>query len=267
MIVKATRLAKLLKEINLDQPLTFFNIETTGLSLYEDRIIALAYIKVWPNGHALKDSLVFNPEMTIPNESIEVHGITNFAALQHGTFKECAQQLWEIFSNSLYCGFNVTDFDLPFLKREFARAGMDFDYDEQAVLDSKKIYKYMEPRTLSSAYNYYCGTKEVKSTTEESKAMTDTNAAVDILSSQIEKYGYEFVKAFQGQDLVQPLDVNRKFYWRNGQPYFAFSRFVNKSVEEVAQTNPEFLEWMISADFSSMIKKVIKAALKKSKLK
>ena len=38
----------------LERPLVFFDIETTGLDLKQDRIIELAFIKITPQGDVLE---------------------------------------------------------------------------------------------------------------------------------------------------------------------------------------------------------------------
>ena len=47
--------------LNLKNPLVFFDLETTGTNITTDRIIELAYVKVFPNGKTeekdLRDSL------------------------------------------------------------------------------------------------------------------------------------------------------------------------------------------------------------------
>ena len=47
----------------LDRPLVFLDLETTGLSVSQDRIIELAIIKVMPQGDVLERVRRFNPGM------------------------------------------------------------------------------------------------------------------------------------------------------------------------------------------------------------
>ena len=61
----------------LDRPLVFFDLETTGLDLKNDRIIELAFIKWTPTGDILERERRFNPGMPIPPEATAVHGITD----------------------------------------------------------------------------------------------------------------------------------------------------------------------------------------------
>ena len=38
-------------KLNLRKPLIFFDLETTGLNIMTDRIVEIAYLKVYPNGN------------------------------------------------------------------------------------------------------------------------------------------------------------------------------------------------------------------------
>ena len=74
--------------ISLKKPLCVFDLETTGLQITKDRIVQIAIIKILPNGSKKNLNLVVNPEMVIPQEVIDIHGITNERALQAPTFKQ-----------------------------------------------------------------------------------------------------------------------------------------------------------------------------------
>ncbi len=37
-------------ELNLTKPLAFFDLETTGISVAEDRIVEISVVKVYPDG-------------------------------------------------------------------------------------------------------------------------------------------------------------------------------------------------------------------------
>lgn len=52
--------------LNLKNPLVFFDLETTGTNITTDRIIELAYVKVFPNGKTEEKDIYINPGMPIP---------------------------------------------------------------------------------------------------------------------------------------------------------------------------------------------------------
>lgn len=254
-------ISKINKLIKLDKPLIFFDLETTGLAISADRIIEIAYVKIMPNGITLSGDIFLNPQADISKESSEIHGMTNADLRDKPTFKQKAQEIWEIFNNCYYAGFNIMNFDLPMLRREFLRVGMDFDYAQSKIIDSKIIFHFMEPRTLSAAYKFYCNKEHKKA----HSALADIQATVKILNKQLVKYkearDWDFIYKIHHLSDDRYVDNERKFYWRNGQAYFTFSKYRDTALEEVVKKDPEFLEWILSAGFSEETKNIVKKAL------
>ena len=172
--------------MNLDRPLVIFDLETTGLALAYDRIIELAFIKIMPNSRVIEKDIFFNPEIDVPSEVTAINGLTNADLVDKPLFRQRAQEIWDIFNDCYYGGFNVANFDLPMLRREFLRAGYDFNYTKKQVIDSKIIYHAMEPRDLAAAYKYYCQKELVNA----HSALADVQASVEILDQQLAKYGF-----------------------------------------------------------------------------
>lgn len=252
---------KISELIRLEKPLVIFDIESTGLSVSMDRIIEIAYLKIDPRGPVLKGDIFLNPEMEIPAEAAEIHGITDDKVKDEPTFKQKAREFWQIFNDCCYGGFNIVNFDLPLLRHEFLRAGMDFDYSSARIIDSKTIYHYMEPRTLSAAYKLYCR----KNHEEAHSALADVEAVAEILGRQLEKYNeirdWDFIYKIHHSSDDRFVDTERKFFWRNGQAYFYFSKYKGRPLGEVVKQDPGFLQWIMSADFSEETKDIIKKAL------
>lgn len=252
---------KIIDLIKLDKPLVIFDLETTGLSISLDKIIEIAYVKIFPDGRMVEGDIFLNPEIKISEESIAIHGIANEDVAGKPTFKQIAQTFWGVFENSYYGGFNIINFDLPILRREFLRVGLDFNYDNGQIIDSKIIYNYMEPRTLSAAYKHYCG----KDHYDAHSAIADVRATREILESQLETFeevrDWGFINKIHKANSDRFVDNDRKFYWRDGEAYFSFSKFRDVSLGKVAQTDPGFLQWMLTADFSDETKNIVKQAL------
>lgn len=252
---------KLSELIKLDKPLVIFDVETTGLSMTMDKIIEIAYLKVFPDGRLIEGDIFLNPEIRISEESIAIHGITNEQVADKPAFKEVANNLWAIFENSYYSGFNVINFDLPILRREFLRVGYDFNYDHGQIIDSKVIYNYMEPRTLSAAYKLYCEKEHL----DAHSALADVRATKEILEAQLEKYAeardWEFINKLHKSSNERFVDNDRKFYWRDGEAHFSFSKHRDSSLARVAETDPGFLQWILTADFSEETKNIVRKAL------
>ena len=69
-------------KLNLKIPLCFFDLETTGTNISQDRIVEIAVIKLMPGGEILERHNKVNPTIPIPAESSAIHGITD--AARHG---------------------------------------------------------------------------------------------------------------------------------------------------------------------------------------
>lgn len=112
----------------LARPLIVFDLETTGLSSSDDKIIELAYEKIMPNGEIIAHVERINPGMLIPSEASAINGIYDADVADSPSFAKLSYTLWSAFEGADVGGFNITGFDLPFLKAEFASVGKNFDY-------------------------------------------------------------------------------------------------------------------------------------------
>lgn len=64
-------------ELKLNRPICFFDLETTGTDVVNDRIVEIAILKVYPNGNKESKTWLVNPQMPIPPSATAVHGITD----------------------------------------------------------------------------------------------------------------------------------------------------------------------------------------------
>ena len=199
-----TIIAKLLP---LERPLIIFDLETTGLAPGEDKIIEIAYEKILPSGEIVAYCQRINPGKPIPEDASRINGIYDKDVADAPSFPKLSYELWSMFEGSDVGGFNITGFDLPFLKGEFASVGKNFDYGGKRVLDAKILYHKMEardmfvPRNLSAAYKLYCGKEHISAHT----GAGDVRATIEILEKQLEKY-----PEFRNWDYLTELHGNKK---------------------------------------------------------
>ncbi len=107
------------------------DVETTGLDPANDRVITVAMargrfadLKDDSSGlHFDTMDAIVNPEVRIPAGASRVHGITNRAVVDKGTFAEVAQQLRDFIGDRPIIAHNAS-FDKRFLNAEFKRAGV-----------------------------------------------------------------------------------------------------------------------------------------------
>ncbi len=262
MLLAADKFKKIARLLDLDKPLIIFDIETTGLVISRDKIIQLAYAKIQENGRIKKDIIMFDPEIPITPEAVQVHGIRSRDVKGMPKFRDKCNELWDLFNNCYYGGHNVLSFDLPILRREFIRCGVDFEYSSASVIDTRVIFQTMVPRSLGATYEYYLK-KRFKL---PHNAEIDLEASSEILLKQLEKYGEardrDFLKVVHenfGEEIY--VDNARKFYWKDGEAYFCFSKYMDKPLAQVARDDPKFLNWILNSDFSDETKTIVKKAL------
>src|SRR5271154_5227311 len=100
-------------KLNLKVPLCFFDLETTGTNISQDRIIEIAVIKVMPGSEVLRKANILNPTIPIPKESTAIHGISDEDVKGMPSFKEVAKDYARFFEGSDLSGFNILKFDVP----------------------------------------------------------------------------------------------------------------------------------------------------------
>src|SRR5688500_20273897 len=81
---------------DLDRPLAFLDLETTGLNPRVDRIVELAIVRVTPDGEVLERARRFNPGVPIPAEASAVHGITDADVAGEPSYSQTARSLLEL---------------------------------------------------------------------------------------------------------------------------------------------------------------------------
>jgi DNA polymerase-3 subunit epsilon len=248
-------------KLNLRNPLCFFDLETTGTNITQDRIIEIAVIKMLPNGEVQRKSNVVNPGVPIAAESSAIHGLTDEDVKDKPGFKDIAKDYARFFEGADLAGFNILKFDIPMLVEEFLRAGVEFDYSRKKIIDAQKIFHLMEKRTLSAAYRFYLN-KEMK---DSHTAEADTEATMEVLLAQVQRYeGQPVTDGLNRQigeikndmealsklsssemvDLAGRMVLNDK-----GLEVFNFGKHKNKLVTAVLKEEPSYYDWMMNGDF------------------
>ncbi len=245
-------------EIQLTKPIVFFDLETTGLQIAKDRIIEIGILKIFPNGKKQNTNWLINPTINIPEESIQIHGITNEDVKNSPTFKEIAAELISIIENSDLAGYNCNKFDIPLLAEEFLRAGIDINLKNKKSIDVQNIFHKIEKRTLTAAYKFYCNKELINA----HSAIADTNATYEILLAQLNKYSeldnnVDFLHDFSSReqnfiDLAGFIRYNNK-----KEPTISFGKYKGKTLDDIWQNNSGYFNWIINSDFPQYTKNII----------
>lgn len=258
-------------QLNLKNPLVFFDLETTGINTAKDRIVELSFVKVLLNGENSIKTLKINPTIPIPIETSLIHGIYDKDVENEPTFKSIAKNLAAFLEGCDLAGFNILKFDIPVLAEEFLRADVEFDVSNRKLIDAQKIFHMMEKRTLTAAYKFYCN-QELEGA---HGAEADTLATFEVLKAQVEKYNGQDVVNNLGKklgtisndmsvlheitssnmvDLAGRIVMNDK-----GIEVFNFGKHRLKPVEEIFAKEPGYYDWMMKGDFALDTKKKLTA--------
>ena len=244
-------------ELKLSKPICFFDLETTGTNVAKDRIVEISILKIYPNGNKESRTWLVNPEMTIPDEVIAVHGISNEKVANEPTFKELAKEIFNIIKDCDLAGFNSDRFDIPLLAEEMLRAEIDFDLKNMLSVDVQTIFHKMEKRTLEAAYKFYCD----KDLTDAHSAEADTTATYEVLLSQLDRYP----ELENNVKKLAEFSTHRKFadfagfisFNEDDEEIFSFGKHKGKKVLEVLEQEPGYFGWILNADFPLYTKKVL----------
>lgn len=245
-------------ELNLKNPIVFFDLETTGTNIVKDRIVEISYLKVFPNGKEEIKTRRINPEMPIPAESTAVHGISDEDVKDSPTFRQVAKSLATNIEGCDLAGFNSSRFDIPLLAEEFLRVGVDIDFSKRKFIDVQVIFHKKEQRTLEAAYKFYCG----KTLEDAHSAEADTLATYEVLKAQLEHYpdlvNDMAVLAEEYSAFNKNVDLSGRIILNDdGIEVFNFGKHKGKPVVEVLKREPSFYSWMMDGDFPLNTKQVL----------
>jgi DNA polymerase-3 subunit epsilon len=244
-------------ELKLSKPIVFFDLETTGINIASDRIVEISILKVFPNGNKESKTWLVNPVIEIPQESTDIHGITNEKVLNEPTFSMLANQISELIEGCDLAGFNSNRFDIPLLAEEMLRANVNFDMKNRNAIDVQVIFHKKEERTLSAGYKFYCG----ESLENAHSAEADTIATYEILKAQLDKYE-DLENNVQYLDTYSTHTKRADFagfilFNENDEEIFSFGKYKGEKAVDVLKKDKGYFSWIQNADFPLYTKKVL----------
>ena len=276
-------------ELNLERPLLFFDIESTGLNIVSDGIIELSFVKVMPGGESRIKTWKIKPwdyekhcQIPINPQASEVNGVKDEDLVDCPRFIEVLPEVISWLQDSDLAGFNSLKFDLPMLSEEIERARAysqqrlskpeskakaqemiacidTVDLHQCKMVDVQNIYHHFEPRNLRAAYRFYCGGKDFENA---HTAEADTLATYEVLKSQLDRY--QNPTDYQPEVLKNDVDSMSKIGPRTknidfagrlvlndaGEAVISFGKHKGRTARDVWNTEPSYYAWIEGGDFT-----------------
>jgi DNA polymerase-3 subunit epsilon len=245
------------------RPIVVFDLETTGADRNFDRIVELAAVKIAPGEATVAYVKRVHPGVRIPREATAVHGISDEDVRDLPSFAVAAPEVVAFFAGCDLAGYNVRQFDLPVLVRECDRAACPFPLEGRRVIDAQTIFFKKEPRDLAAAVRLFAGREHAHA----HDALSDVVATAEVLVGELARYddlpkGLDALHAFSAPSENRYVDPDKRFFWRDGEAVFAFGDHRGRSLAEVAEKSPGYLDWMLRRDFPEEAKRIARDALK-----
>ena len=251
--------------LNLERPLLFFDIESTGLNIATDCIAELSFVKIFPDGEQRIKTWKLCPwnyvarcQQPMNPSASEVNGLKDEDLAGCPKFHEVVDEVVEWLADSDLAGFNSAKFDLPMLAEEIERVrlfmnrNIDLNLHEKKMVDVQTIYHAMEPRNLRAAYSFYCGGQDFENA---HTAEADTIATYEVLKGQLDRYpdqlknNVDFLANFAGRPKTVDY-AGRLLFGKDGEAIISFGKHKGKTAREVYRTEPSYFAWIQNGEFT-----------------
>ena len=228
-------------ELNLQRPLLFFDIESTGLNIAADCICELSFVKVFPGGETRIKTWRFKPwdylgqrQYPIAPQASAVNGIKDEDLADCPRFCDQVEEVVQWLEDADLAGFNSAKFDLPMLAEEIERARLYMHKDIDIDLHSKLMVDDFENAHSAEA---------------------DTLATYRVLKGQLDMYPDRLKNDVTALASVtgRPRTVDyagRLILGENGEAVVSFGKHKGKTAREVWRTEPAYFAWIEGGDFT-----------------
>lgn len=127
-------------------PFTVFDVETTGMSPVNDRIVQIAAVRIDRDGVISRWDSFVNPGRKIPSGVVAVHHITDEIVQDAPVFARVGREFLDFAENSTLVAHNAR-FDLSFLQESLNRTGLPLWKGK--TLDTLRLVKTTHPHLPS----------------------------------------------------------------------------------------------------------------------
>ena len=240
-----------------------FDLETTGVSTNNDRIVQVALIGAQADGSSVHYDVLVNPQRPIPSGASRVHGIYDSKVKSEPVFKHYAAELFELMDGAVIVGHNARRFDMPLLDNEYYRCGM-VPPKPLVVLDTLEAV-----RRLKIARPHNLGAQCARHGIDLSNAhdaAADAAASLLLLWKIMRDHPSSFRRSLNeiedwlingevrkdeselGRSLgdLDAFDEQGRIRIDDGVYIVAFGRHRGKDLVTIAKEDPRYLDWLLS---------------------
>lgn len=249
--------------------LVAFDLEATGLQAEKDRIVEFCFLELNDNFQPIsRFHSLLCPGITMTDEVIAIHGLTNEALQKEPPFAHFAPRIQKLIDESTLIAHNCR-LDLALLHYELVRAGQRGVSPNHPVIDTHAIETFVNGHNLGALYQRYYG----QPLEGIHRAETDAKAAAAVLQGQLNHHEnllgkdpnsllLEKIRLRNGSDGCIFLDHGRRFIKSpDGVIRINFGKLKGQPVTE----HLDYLHWILKADFACDTKKVARDLLNSSR--
>lgn len=236
--------------------LVVFDIETTGLDKKKDYIIQFSAIKYDRETNkiiATYDKYIQPAgNYTMSVAAISKHRITPEFLKDKPLFVEVANEIYQFMDGCDILTYNGIRFDAPFLKREFADCGIEWNFSDLNFYDAMAEEVRRNGNSLGDSFKRYTGKTMEEAGLDAHNALSDIKAtlAVFIKQQKQKEYGPEEI-------LTEDGFIRRLEFAGKDTECFVIGKWAGVSLEYVAKYDKSYLNWIISSnDFDKKTKMI-----------
>ena len=240
-----------------------FDLETTGVSTNNDRIVQFALIGTLADGTPVNKEQVVNPMRSIPLDASRIHGLYNEDVRGQPTFAAVADELAEMIEGAILVGHNVRNFDYALLKNEYLRLGK-LAPEPKAIMDTLELVRRLRlprPHNLGALCQRHGIRLEAAHTAAADAAATmllfwrlsvDHAPAFRRSIGELERWivhgdgGRDASELGRGLNDLEPLDAMGKVRLDGDELVLSFGRHRGRYLREIQTADPSYITWLLS---------------------
>jgi DNA polymerase-3 subunit epsilon len=240
-----------------------FDLETTGVSTNNDRIVQFALIGTMSDGSPVNVERLVKPPMRIPLDASRIHGIYDEHVRDQPSFASVADELAELIDGAILVGHNVRKFDYAMLKTEFLRIGR-LAPQPKAIMDTLELVRRLRlprPHNLGALCRQHGIRLEAAHTAAADAAATmllfwrlsiEHAPAFRKSLPELERWivtgdgAPDASELGRGLNDLEPLDAMGKILRDGEHLVMAFGRHRGRYLKEVQANDPGYIGWLLN---------------------